>query len=286
MPPQIQHLGNNVQARAQGNQTASQQPADEMEPQRQQTPNQQDDQLVARVQSMMKSHLAPSTHWKGPYIDGDTLGKFNICVSRLDFDTGRPTTGHQFIQPMSTQAVSDMLDKTKPFDLHRYDFVSDESMDIEMHTPQWEAYYLWLFIDTCLTMNNDQGGYGPCIIPHNTQWRLSAYVVVLMDRSSMAWSANSKLRNTIKHLNRIHPTRKDMEWQVQGIFRACIDQPDKLPNRGLPDCSKPHLTCYLTNHNTLHDHEVTTGELNAVLWLALDRAIQQEYKQHRIFPVS
>lgn len=77
-----------------------------------------------------------------------------------------------------------------------------------------------------------------------------------------------------------------MEWQVQDILRFCCDQHDELEDSGVPDESKPHMLCFLTNQNALLDGETTTAELSAVAWLAVDQALKPGYKGHRKFPVG
>ncbi|KAK3325243.1 hypothetical protein B0H66DRAFT_547770 [Apodospora peruviana] len=230
--------------------------------------------FAARIKPMMKNRFRPVSDWKGPYVDSHLLDKVNARVTGLDLDTGKPTTGEQFIKPLSPQAGADLLEQTKPFHLDEPDnFFSelqpcglfDDSVLTE--DAENEARFFFQFIDYSLTRNENEDGFGTTIIPHLSRWGM--------------------FQSNIQRLTRIHPTRNDVEWQVQGVFRCCTGplEPDSLCTRTL-DTSKPQLSCFLSNLNPPRDGELTTGELNAVILLALSQAAKKEYQGHQVFPIT
>jgi hypothetical protein len=139
--------------------------------------------FIARIKPMMKN-VRPVIYWKGPYVDSHMLDKVNARVTGLDFDTGKPTTGEQFIEPLSPQAVADLLEQTKPFHLDEPDHFFSELQPLEgwdgsdlKDDAQNEARFFFQFIEYSLIMNENEDGFGgPTIIPQLSRWGRFQYV--------------------------------------------------------------------------------------------------------------
>ena len=148
--------------------------------------------FIARIKPMARN-IRPVTDWKRPYFHSHVLDKVNARVTGLDFDTGRPTTGEQFLEPLSPEVVARLLDQTKPFHLDEPDHFFSEPQPPEgwndsdlTDDAQNEARFFFQFIDYSLTMNENEDGFGgTTIIPHLSRWAMFQYVVpvsILVDR--------------------------------------------------------------------------------------------------------
>jgi len=212
---------------------------------------------------MAKRISIPLFKLKDRYVSPPMLKEFNVKTMPLDFRTGNlPDQVQAFIRPLSPQTIAQMLHRSGSLTLRR-DFVKKNGPDLRLDDDYVEATFFWDLIETHLKRRGRRDDLP--VIPYSSRWRLFS--------------------NESKYLTRL--SRDYANWQVKAILRYCIDTPDKGPSapRTL-DPAKPHTICFLADEAPLTQGQVSTSELNTVVWLAGLNYLDSIYSQHSVVPIT